>query len=87
MIVLLNFSPSNLHRFWEAIVGQRRSIRRFDSMDVIVILLFFDLPFKPAFGSRRILLDNATAWAIDSTSVIDTFLFDSCSPSLTYPFE
>ena len=48
-----SLSPSKLHWFWEAIVGQRRSIRRFDSMDVIVILLFFDLPLKPASVQRE----------------------------------
>ena len=79
---LRNFFPSNT-RFWEAIVGQRRSIRRFDSMDIIVNFVVLRSPPQTGFGSRRILLDNATASAIDSTSIIVTFLFDSCSPPQT----
>ena len=58
-------------------------MRRFDSTDIIVNFVVLRSPPQTCFGSRRILLDNATAWAIDSTSVIHMFLFDSCSPPQT----
>ena len=73
MIVLLKFSPSNLHRLWEDILDNAVS-KAVDSTNLIVILWFFYLPLKPALSSGRNLLDNATAWVIDSTNVIDMFL-------------
>ena len=58
-------------------------MRRFDSMDVIVNFVVLWSPPQTCIRFREKFLDNATAWAIDSTNVIDTFLFDSCSPPQT----
>ena len=52
-------------------------------MDVIVNFVVLRSPPQTCIRFREKFLDNATAWAIDSTNVIDTFLFDSCSPPQT----
>ena len=51
--------------------------------DIIVNLVVPRSPPQTCIRFREKFLDNATAWAIDSTSVIGTFLFDSCSPPQT----